>query len=209
MLTAATVQTLADKADTLGTESIRARTPNPLLKPASAVCEAWENTAKAAGTLPRSEQGIEAPEITEGRDTLTLEELRAVCSTAQGELRLLLAFGVFCGCRLGDACRLQWQNVDFRKKSLRYVPAKTAGKSEIEVVEVGLNPELLALLRETASEKREGYIMTDFARRYVDPGPWSVSSEVQDHLTACGLETNRKRIAGGKRKEELLKYAAG
>jgi integrase len=49
------------------------------------------------------------------RRELTLEELGRVCAAATGETRTLIALGVYCGLRLGDAALLRWADVDMIK----------------------------------------------------------------------------------------------
>lgn len=46
-----------------------------------------------------------------GRRQLTLEELRAVCAKATGELQALLALGLYTGLGLGDCATLRWGRV--------------------------------------------------------------------------------------------------
>lgn len=63
------------------------------------------------------------------RRALTVEELRTVCGAATGEMRILLALGVYTGARLGDCCTMTWGNTDLTRGEIRYSPRKTASRT--------------------------------------------------------------------------------
>jgi len=53
--------------------------------------------------------GIRRKRMTpQSRRELTTDELRTVCATAECELRLLLAIGIYTGLRPGDCATLRW-----------------------------------------------------------------------------------------------------
>ena len=54
--------------------------------------------------------------IANSRRELTIDELRKVCQTATGELRTLLALGIYSGLRLGDCATLRWGEVDLPRQ---------------------------------------------------------------------------------------------
>ncbi len=133
------------------------------------------------------------------RRPLSVAELREVCQGAKGEMRLLLAVGLFLGCRLGDAAMMRWSNVDMRRREIRYTPRKTARKVGTQLI-VPMHPELYALLAETPTADRKGYIVPDMASRYQRIGPAGVSELVQEHFSSCGLERTVAREGAGKRR---------
>ena len=126
-----------------------------------------------------------------GRDPLTTEELMLVCRTADGELRVMLALGLYLGARMGDAATLNWGNVDLRKGFVRYTPRKLANLNDPPVLEVPIHPTLHAVLSETPSTRRKGHLTPAMAELYTQKGPYAVSAIVQRHFKKCGLVTTK------------------
>lgn len=156
-----------------------------LAKPGRVTVNPW------AEIKPRKPQTVH-------RRALTVEELRAVCGKASGEMRVLLALGVYTGARLGDCCAMKWGNVDLVRGEIRYTPRKTAARTDGKTLRIPLHPVLAGILAETPAGNRKGYVLPDFAHRYLDKGPASVSQQIQAHFEACDLATAGE--ARGKRK---------
>ncbi len=136
----------------------------------------------------------------ETREPLTVEELKEVCSSATGELRTLLALGVYGGLRLGDACTMKWgEHVRLDEGRLIRKTAKRA-----TVVSFPLHTELRAILAETPVESRRGYVMPDMAAAYLadktKPSRWVVK-----HFAQHGLETGKGagEAASGQRRRAV------
>jgi integrase len=135
------------------------------------------------------------------RRALTVDELRAVCGKATGEMRLLLALGVYTGARLGDCCTMTWGSVDLGRGEVRYSPRKTSSRTDDKALTVPLHPVLAAMLAETPLEKRKGYVLPDYAAHYLGKGPANITQKVQAHFESCDLVTTvegrgkRKRAA--------------
>ncbi len=81
---------------------------------------------KARLTLNPWENIRRKRQIPQSRRELTIDELRRICSTAKGGIRLLLAIGIYTGLRLGDAATLRWGEVDLKRGIIRRIPNKTA-----------------------------------------------------------------------------------
>ncbi len=126
----------------------------------------------------------------QSRRELSLDELRNVCQQAEGELRLLLALGLYLGARLGDAATMRWDNVNMRKGFVKYTPSKTASRSG-KTLTVPMHPDLFAVLSETPPPERKGFIAPDLAERYTERGPYAVADIVQAHFEKCGIATTR------------------
>jgi integrase len=121
------------------------------------------------------------------RRELTTDELRKVCTTAEGELRLLLAIGIYTGLRLGDCATLRWAEVDLARGTVCRVPNKTA-RRKAKPVAIPIHTTLHAMLAEIPSAGRGEYVLPDFAARYLrEKG--SVSKQIQKHFTDCGIRT--------------------
>ena len=124
----------------------------------------------------------------EGRRELTETELRAVCGSATGELRTLLAVGLYTGLRLGDACTLEWSEVSPDLSRIIREPSKTSYTGSELVIPV--HTVLATILAETPAGKRRGHIVPDLAERY-QRNSANVSRMVTRHFTACGLRVHK------------------
>ncbi len=121
------------------------------------------------------------------RRELTVDELRKVCDSATGELRTLLALGVYSGLRLGDCATLRWAEVDLPRNIIRRVPNKTARSRPDKVVHIPIHPTLGSILDELATETHSDYVLPDMARLYLDRIDL-VTDMVQRHFIACGIK---------------------
>jgi integrase len=122
-----------------------------------------------------------------GRKEMSVDVLRKVCEAADGELRTLFAVGLYCGLRLGDACRLTWEEVDLARGVAVVTPGKTSRTSGATVA-IPISPALRRVL-EGMPGKRTGYIMPGIAADYAKHQRELVA-RIQAHFQACGLETN-------------------
>lgn len=136
---------------------------------------------------------------THSRRELTVDELRKICDAASGELRILLAIGIYCGFRLGDAATLRWCEVDLAMSVIRRVPAKTARTNPDKVVHVPIHPTLRKMISEIPADQRGDYVLPEIAalyRKRID----LVTDMVQRHLASCGIKTHKPGTGeGGKR----------
>lgn len=147
-----------------------------LAKPASLPANPWQEIARFKLKNQKANS----------RRVLTNDELRAVCQSATGELRTLLAIGLYLGARLGDAVTLQWSNVELRKMFVEYRQRKTGRE-----IKLPLHPALAAMLAETRAANRHGYITPTLAKLYLEKGPRYITNRVQSHFQKCGLKTTR------------------
>lgn len=120
---------------------------------------------------------------TVSRRELTVEELRGVCEKAEGELKTLLALGLYSGLRLGDCCQLKWSDVDLVRQSLR-VRSSKKGKQ----VWLGIFPCLLPLLQEAKTGNTSPFVMPGMAADY-DRHASYVTARIQSHFIKCGIDT--------------------
>jgi len=129
-------------------------------------------------------------DLKQGRRELTIDELGCVCRSAEGDLRPLIAIGLYTGLRLSDACTLQWEEVDLLRGIIRRVPSKTARRNPNPVI-IPLHPALGGILSELPTSKRKGYILQRIAADYARH-PTYVTDRLQRHFKACGIATRRK-----------------
>ena len=140
--------------------------------------------------------------ITQGRRELTIEELKKVCETATGEMRLLLALGVFCGLRLGDCATLRWGEVDLLRGIIRRIPMKTARRNSKSVL-IPIHATLRMLLEEVPPDKRCEYVLPETAEQYQHHAD-IVTNRIQAHFKACGISVHKPGTGQGTDKRAVV-----
>jgi integrase len=140
--------------------------------------------------------------MAQGRRELTIEELRIICQSAGGELRVLLALGVYSGLRLGDCATLRWAEVDMARNVIRRIPNKTARRNPKPVI-VPIHPILKTMLEKTAPEKRAEYVSPEIAALYLRRSDM-VTDMVQRHLIACKIKPHKPGTGGTSSKRAVV-----
>jgi integrase len=123
---------------------------------------------------------------THSRRELTIDELRKVCADATGELKTLLAVGVYTGLRLGDCATLRWGETDLQRAIITRIPNKTGRRNPKPVI-VPIHPALLAMLEEISARNRGEYVLPEMAALYADRSDL-VTDKVQAHFKTCGIK---------------------
>jgi integrase len=127
--------------------------------------------------------------MAQSRRELTIEELRNVCQSAKGELRVLLALGLYSGLRLGDCATLRWAEVDMVRNVMRRIPNKTARRNPKPVI-VPIHPVLKEMLEATAPDQRGEYVLPDMAERYQHHN-YTITKMIQRHFISCQIKTHK------------------
>src|SRR5215831_7058893 len=99
------------------------------------------------------------------RRELTIDELRRLAGGATGEMRTLIAMGLYTGLRLKDCATLRWSEVDLPMGVIRRVPSKTA-RIRPEAVKIPIHPTLAGMLSEIPLEDRKEYVLPKTADTY-------------------------------------------
>ncbi len=136
-------------------------------------------------------KGVRARNLeTHSRRELTIDELRVILESANGELALLLGIGTFTGLRLGDCATLQWGEVDLTRHTIRRVPNKSRGRKEDPApVLVGIPTALHDRLSVTPLKQRTGPVCPKMAELYATPNKRPViTREIQAHFIECGID---------------------
>lgn len=135
-------------------------------------------------------EGIQRKELTTAsRRELTVEELRNVCRNATGDLRPLLALGIYTGLRLRDCATLRKGEVDLVRGIIRRVPNKTARRNPNPVL-IPIHPSLRAEIEPLVTAQNEtDYLLPKIATDYVIPaGKKRIIDSIQDHFVSQGVK---------------------
>jgi integrase len=147
-----------------------------LKEPARLTVNSWESV-KRKRQLPQ------------GRRELTIDELRRLCVGATGEMRPLLAIGIYTGLRLGDAATLRWGEVDLVRRIIVRVPNKTATWNP-KPIHIPMHPALRAILKELPKDGKGDYLLPETAALYRDNRPL-LSNRIQELFEASGIRTTK------------------
>jgi integrase len=140
--------------------------------------------------------------ISSTRRELTIDELKKVCQSAAGELRVILCIGLYTGLRLGDCCTLRWCEVDLRRNQIRRVPNKIARKNP-KTVTIPIHPVLRAMLAEIPDNERGEFILPKTADIYLNGSRPLVTRAIQKHFRACGIKTTKANTNGRRASVEV------
>jgi integrase len=136
--------------------------------------------------------------VQSSRRQLTIDELQRVCGTAQGELKVLFAIGLYTGLRLGDAATLKWSEVDLRRNQICRVPNKIVRRKPNAIITIPIHPVLAHMLAEIPANERGIYVLPKTASKYLSPARTKVTGSIQKHFIACGIETTLPRETGSR-----------
>lgn len=126
-----------------------------------------------------------------------MEELQTIMAQAEGNLRLMLAIGLFTGMRLGDVVNLRWNCLDFDRGLARIVPKKTERYGKM--VEVPLRGELIELLREHQHNNGSELVCPkERAEHAANAG--SLTVRIQRFFESCGIQTTEEPRHGHRRR---------
>ena len=121
------------------------------------------------------------------RRALTREEIAKIIEAAEGEWRALVLIGARTGLRLGDACRLKWE--DFGQDGvLRVATAKTGAR--VALPGAALRVELATIFN-AGCARLEGFIMPGIVAIFARD-PSSVSQRVRQIFERAGISTRAR-----------------
>jgi integrase len=168
----------------------------------------WRVLEKAARLSANPWKGIERKRFTvHSRRELTVDELGRVFNMAQGEMRLLLALGAFCGLRMGDAACLQWSGVDLARGLISLVPMKTARRSQKRIT-MPIHRTLLAMLEQIPPRQRTGNVLPGMAEAYSARRD-AVCAAVTELFLSAEIRTNANAKTKSERDAEAAAKTEG
>jgi len=158
---------------------LRPRTVNKRVK---VLRMAFKRALKSGVILRNPTENIELLKAEESaRRPFTIEELKLICSKAEGFFRYSAALGLYTGSRLGDICLLKWRDIDWRRSSISYKMQKRRGKP----MDVPMHPALKNVLKELADDAPQNpndYLFPNQAQAYLKSGAAPISAKWLDFL---------------------------
>jgi integrase len=125
--------------------------------------------------------------VVHSRRELTVEELGRIIEAAKGEMKTLIAFGIYTGLRLGDCANLNWSNIDMVKGILSIIPSKTARRLHKRIT-IPLHKVLWEMLNTVPSKARVGYVLPECRARF-ELYDGALSKEVQRLFRSVAIVT--------------------
>ncbi len=131
------------------------------------------------------------------RRELTVDELGRLIGAAQGEMKLLLAIGIYSGLRLGDAASLDWGSVDIAKGIISLVPMKTARRSQKRVT-IPIHSTLHAMLTGIPMEQRVGPVLPNLKARW-ESFNGALARDVESLFLSVDIKTNANALTASEK----------
>jgi len=137
-----------------------------------------------------------------------LERLYAAASKAGAEWKLLFMTGIYTGLRLGDCCRLTWENINLERQVIQVIPEKTKKHAHGRPVTIPIHPELLKELAGMETTPRPpsstGYINPVIAKYYLEEN-WRIDDGLKRIFKAANITTS-VRMEGRCRKSVVASF---
>jgi integrase len=133
------------------------------------------------------------------RRELTFDEIRKLYDSVSGEMRTLVAVGIYTGLRLKDAL-LSWDSIDMEKGIIEIRPHKIERKMALknEWIRIPILPDLYEILADVPVEKRHGYVMPALTKVY-NRSSSLMSYRISSMFRACGIKTHEDVMHGRKK----------
>ncbi len=150
------------------------------------------------------------------RRELSIDELgrlHAAASKAGAEWKLLFMTGTYTGLRLGDCCRLTWDNVNLERQVIQVIPEKTKKHMHGRPVTIPIHPELLKELTGRARSPSappspdaatSPYVNPTIANLYLNEN-WRLDAELSRIFKAANI-TMSVRMEGRTRKSVVASF---
>lgn len=153
-----------------------------------------------AGVRLRAEDSV-------SRRELTLDEVERLylAATKEGvEWKLLMVTGIYTGLRLGDCCRLKWENVSLERQIIQVIPEKTKRHAHGRPVTIPIHRQLGEMLAHVPKDDRKGFVNPLIAEAYT-AHKWDVDEGLRRIFRAANI-TMSVRIEGRSRRTVLASF---
>ncbi len=123
------------------------------------------------------------------RDVFTFQHLKDLIQIAPPEWQGMIILGSTTGCRIGDASRMKWSNIDFEKNIITYTQTKREGDSKALPVKTFLLPDLREFLLKYPVKKDSpnAFLFPTLAKKNVE-GEHGLSLLFRALMTEAGIE---------------------
>jgi len=176
------------EADAFSTHLLALHSANTHNKYITLLAYVWKVLKEAARITDNPWDNIVKKSVTmHVRRELTVEELTRVCNGLKGEMRLLFAFGIYTGLRLGDCATMDWGKIDLVRGFLQTNPHKTSKT----VVRIPLHPTLAGMLAEIPSNEHRGFVLKECADIYLRNSS-ILTHRIKKAFTSAGIKTTAK-----------------
>ncbi len=172
-----------------------------------------------AGVCLRADDSVSRRELTIDE----VERLYAAAAKVGAEWKLLFVTGIYTGLRLGDCCRLKWENVSIERQVIQVIPEKTKKHAHGKPVTIPIHPSLLAELMKVRGRREEGredesgssssLLPISSSMSFVNPvvadlylnRNWQLDAELRKIFTAANI-TMSVRMEGRSRKSVVASF---
>lgn len=148
------------------------------------------------------------------KEAFSLKQLKAISETVdnpsyymlyKSEMRLLLLIMLYTGSRLEDACLMSWENIDFQKRLITFIPSKTARRKPVPVI-IPIASVLYDELSKIADQNKGSQVLPNVGKRYVANAS-GISKDIIQLIEDSGIQT-KEEPKGLSRKLPVVKYSA-
>lgn len=139
---------------------------------------------------------------TESRRSLTADELTTIFDKAEGDLRYLVALGIFTGMRLGDCVNLRWDEIDLEAGIITHIPAKTRRKGK--TLRVPIHAMLKPILSDLQNKRRGKFLFPKLVETYLRDAS-AISKMFTTFLRdKCEIKTNETAKSVGTQRKNAV-----
>jgi len=128
------------------------------------------------------------------RRSLGRDEIARLLKAAKdegGDYHLLFLVAAYTGQRLGECCRLKWEDIDIERGVIQLVPSKTRKYANGQLVTIPIHWKLMQALLEIPAGSRVGPVMPTLARSYAS-NRWCAKGALARIFKAAGIATSVK-----------------
>ena len=111
------------------------------------------------------------PEDCHSRRALTNEEVKLLLKEAakvRWDYRVLFLIAIYTGQRLGDCCRLKWDQINLEQNIIQLIPAKTRRTARGRLVTIPIHRHLRKIFLATSEADRNGFFLKEIANNYIE-----------------------------------------
>lgn len=111
------------------------------------------------------------PEDCHSRRALTNEEVKLLLKEAakvRWDYRVLFLIAIYTGQRLGDCCRLKWDQINLEQNIIQLIPAKTRRTARGRMVTIPIHCHLRKIFLATTEADRNGFFLKEIANNYIE-----------------------------------------